>query len=100
MIIIIWSNQYKYCNFARNQNSVFYSLPLNKLFLISKVTTIPILISNNKIAIRGKCKTIKRCILSFLIEGNPALMKDWIILILDKATHFKMALVENDINIY
>ena len=30
---------------------VFYSLPLNKSTLISKVTTIPMLISNNPIAI-------------------------------------------------
>ena len=36
----------------------FYSLPLNKSTLISKVTTIPMLISNNPIAIWGEGKTI------------------------------------------
>ena len=47
-----------YNHFARYPTFVFYSLPLNKSTLISKVTTIPMLISNNPIAIWGEGKTI------------------------------------------
>ena len=48
----------KLINSTENNNNFFYSLFLNKSILISKVTTIPILISSNPIAIWGKGNTI------------------------------------------
>jgi len=79
---------------------IFYSLLLNDSILISKVTTTPILISNNPSAIWGEGKTIQNLIFSHSIESIQILMKDWVILTLNKSTYLKMAKVENDLDIY
>ena len=63
---------------------IFYSLLLNNSILISKVTTTPILISNNPTAIWGEGKTMQNLIFSHSIESIQILMKDWVILTLDK----------------
>jgi len=68
--------------------------------LISKVTTTPILISNNPSAIWGEGKTIQNLIFSHSIESIQILMKDWVILTVNKSAYLKMAKVENDLDIY
>ena len=73
--------------FARNP-TISYSLPLNNSILISKVTTIPIQISNNPFAIWGEVSKIQNyfqshyliCILSMI---------HWLILIINKAASLK-----------
>ena len=85
--------------YVRNP-TIFYSLLLNDSILISKVTTTPILISNNPSAIWGEGKTIQNLIFSHSIESIQILMKDWVILTLNKSTYLKMAKVENDLDIY
>ena len=85
--------------FARSP-TIFYSLLLNDSILISKVTTTPILISNNPSAIWGEGKTIQNLIFSHSIESIQILMKDWVILTLNKSAYLKMAKLENDLDIY
>ena len=85
--------------YVRNP-TIFYSLLLNDSILISKVTTTPILISNNPSAIWGEGKTIQNLIFSHSIESIQILMKDWVILTLNKSAYLKMAKVENDLDIY
>ena len=80
--------------------TIFYSLLLNDSILISKVTTTPILISNNPSAIWGEGKTIQNLIFSHSIESIQILMKDWVILTLNKSAYLKMARLENDLDIY
>ena len=85
--------------YVRNP-TIFYSLLLNDSILISKVTTTPILISNNPSAIWGEGKTIQNLIFSHSIESIQILMKDWVILTLNQSAYLKMAKVENDLDIY
>ena len=67
--------------------------------MISKVTTIPILISSNPIVIWGEGKTILSLICIYPIESFPVTMKDWVILILNKASPQKKAKIENELDI-
>jgi len=85
--------------YVRN-STIFYSLLLNDSIFISKVTTTPILINNNPSAIWGEGKTIQNLIFSHSIESIQILMKDWVILTLNKSAYLKMAKVENDLDIY
>ena len=85
--------------YVRN-STIFYSLLLNDSIFISKVTTTPILISNNPSAIWGEGKTIQKLIFSYSIESIQILMKDWVILTLNKSAILKMAKVENDLDVY
>ena len=68
--------------------------------MISKVTTIPILISNNPIAIWGEGNTIQNLYFYYPIKSISVSMKDWGILILNKVVFLKIAKVENDLYIY
>ena len=80
--------------------TIFYSLLLNDSIFISKVTTTPILINNNPSAIWAEGKTIQNLVFSHSIESIQILMKDWVILTVNKSAYLKMANVENDLDIY
>ena len=62
--------------------------------MISKVTTIPILISNNPIEILGEGNSIKN-IVNYPIESISVSIKDWGIITLDKSGCLKMLKVES-----
>ena len=67
--------------------------------MISKVTTIPILIRSSPIAIWGEGKYHMRLIFNHPVEFVPVMMKTLLKLSLNKALSLNMAKVENDLDI-